>query len=143
MSRWVLPVPESPSSTTGSPASIQAAGGEVAEGGRGEVGDAGVVEVGEPFGARELGLVDQPDPAPGVPVVAFGGQHLGEERLVGQPLLGRRRRRSGRPRRGWWAAAGCGTRLSIAASAAGSASAVTAAGRCIGGGSCRACSSWS
>jgi hypothetical protein len=35
-----------------------AAGGEVAENGRGEVGDPGVVEVGEPFGAREFGLVD-------------------------------------------------------------------------------------
>src|SRR4029453_3603959 len=40
-----------------------AATGQVAKDGGGEVGDTGVVEVGEPFGARELGLVDQPDPA--------------------------------------------------------------------------------
>ena len=30
----------------------------MAQGGGGEVGDVGVVEVGEPFGARELGLLD-------------------------------------------------------------------------------------
>ena len=61
----------------------------MAEDGGGEVGDAGVVEVGEPFGARELGFMDQPDAAPGVPFVAFGGQHLSEERLMRQALLGR------------------------------------------------------
>jgi hypothetical protein len=45
----------------------------MAEGGWGELGDAGVVEVGEPFGAREFGLVDQSDAAAGVSFVAFGG----------------------------------------------------------------------
>ena len=48
-----------------------------------------MVEVGEPFGARELGFMDEPDAAPGVPFVAFGGQHLSEERLMRQALLGR------------------------------------------------------
>ena len=61
----------------------------MAEGGGGEVGDPGVIEVGEPFGARELGLVDEPDAAAGVSFVAFGGQYLGQERLMREALLGR------------------------------------------------------
>ena len=121
MSRWVLPVPESPSSTSGSPSSIQAPAARWPRVAGGEVGDAGEVEVGEPFDARELGLVDPPDPAAGVAVVAFGGQHLGEERLVGQPLLGR----GVGQLRGLGADGGqlqgLGRRRAIAASAAGSA----------------------
>jgi hypothetical protein len=55
-----------------------------------------VVEVGEPFGAREFRFVNQPDPPPGVTFVAFGGQRLGQERLVGEALLsGRRSQRAG------------------------------------------------
>ena len=61
----------------------------MAEDGRGEVGDPGVVEVAESFGAREFRLVDEPDPAPSVPLVAFSGQHLGQERLMSQALLRR------------------------------------------------------
>ena len=105
MSRWVLPVPESPSSTTRFAVVDPGPGGQMRQGGWGEVGDAGVVEVGEPFGARELGLVNQPDPAAGVAFVAFGGEHLGQERLVRQALLGRRLGQLRRPGRGWWAAA--------------------------------------
>ena len=47
----------------------------------GEVGDLGVVEVGEPFGARKLGLIHQPDAAAGLSFVAFSGQHLGQDAL--------------------------------------------------------------
>jgi hypothetical protein len=65
------------------------AGVEVGEGGGGQVGQRGRVEVLEPFGARELGLVDPAQAAPGVTVVAFGDQDLGEERLVGEAFPGR------------------------------------------------------
>jgi hypothetical protein len=82
MSRWVLPVPESPEQHQRFAFVDPAPGGEVTEDGGGEIGDAGVVEVGEPFGAWELGFVDQPDPAAGVAFVAFGGQRLGQKRLV-------------------------------------------------------------
>jgi hypothetical protein len=54
----------------------------MAEDGWGEVGDSGVVEVGEPFGAREFGFLDQPDPAAGLPLVTFSGERLGQERLM-------------------------------------------------------------
>ena len=64
------------------------AGGEVRQGRRGQVGQRGVVEVGEAFGAGELRLVDPADPAAGVAVVALGGEHLGEEGAVGQPFPG-------------------------------------------------------
>jgi hypothetical protein len=60
---------------------------EVAEQRWGEVDDPGVVEVGESFGAGELGLVDQSEPAAFVAFVALGGEHLGQERFVRQPLL--------------------------------------------------------
>src|SRR5690606_26946866 len=42
----------------------------------------------EAFAAGELRFVDAADPASGVAVVAFGGEDLGEEGLVGQALLG-------------------------------------------------------
>src|SRR5215203_6502446 len=64
-----------------------AAGGEVAQGRLRQVGQQGGVEVGQPFGARKYGLVDPPEPAAGVAFVAFGGEYVGEERLVGEPLL--------------------------------------------------------
>jgi hypothetical protein len=60
------------------------------QGGGGEVGDTAVVEVGESFGARKLRLVDKPDPSAGVSFVAFGSQHLRQESLVREALLGRR-----------------------------------------------------
>ena len=86
------------------------AGGEVREGGRGQRRVGVQVEVGQPLGAGELGLVDPPDAASGVAVVALGGEDLGEVGLVGQPFPGRGRRRCGRPRRGWWAGAARGRR---------------------------------
>src|SRR5881396_1589411 len=64
-----------------------AAGCQMSQDGGGEVGDAGVVEVGEPFGARELGLMDQPDPAPGVSFVAFSGQHPARNALCDRRCL--------------------------------------------------------
>ena len=62
--------------------------GEVGQGCWGQVGQRGGVEGFEAFGARELGLVDPPDPAAGVAVVALGGQDLSEEGLVGQAFPG-------------------------------------------------------
>jgi hypothetical protein len=65
------------------------AAGQVGQGRRRQVGQPGGVEVGESFGARELGLVDPADPAAGVAFIAFGGEHLGQKCLVGQALFGR------------------------------------------------------
>src|SRR5919197_712592 len=54
ISRWLLPVPESPSSTTGAPASMK-----------------------QPAGPAACGAL-----------VDLGGQHLGQEAAVGEPLAG-------------------------------------------------------
>jgi hypothetical protein len=73
VSQLVFPVPESPSSTR--VRSVDpAAGSEMAENGGSEVGDLGLAEVAESFGAREFRLVDEPDAAPGFPLVALVGE---------------------------------------------------------------------
>ena len=79
MSRWVLPVPESPSSTTGSPASIQAPLASVASVAGGDGGHGVGVEVGESFERGELRFGDAAGAAAVAAFVDLGGEHLGEE----------------------------------------------------------------
>ena len=64
------------------------AGGEVAEGGRGDAGHGVEVEVGQPFDAGELGFGDAAGAAAVGAVVDFGGEDFGEEREVGLPFPG-------------------------------------------------------
>src|SRR3954447_3413838 len=64
------------------------AGGQVRQGGRGQSGERGEVEVGQALAAGELGLQHPADAAAGVAVFALGGEHLGQVCLVGEPFPG-------------------------------------------------------
>ena len=86
MSRWDLPVPESPIRQSGWPLRNPVAGGQGAEHGGADAGVGVVVEVGQPFRAGEPGAADLPLGAAAVAVLAFGHEQLGEEPAVGELL---------------------------------------------------------
>jgi len=83
-----LPVPASPSSTTGWPASTDRAGLQRSDGGRGTPGATVQPGVFQPLHAGEPGLVQPAGAAAVGALIDLGGQHLGQERAVGAALVG-------------------------------------------------------
>jgi hypothetical protein len=84
MSRWDLPVPESPIRHSGDPAVTQSQVARVLMTAGLTLGFGVVVEVGQPFRAGEPGGAQPPLGPAVVAVLAFGHEHLGEEPAVGQ-----------------------------------------------------------
>ena len=81
-------MPESPSSTTGWPASTERAGLQRSDGGRGNAGRHGAVEVLQPLHAGETGLVQPAGAAAVGTLIDLGGQHLGQEPPMGEAFAG-------------------------------------------------------
>ena len=86
MSRWDLPVPESPIRQSGWPVRTQSQAGQGVDHGGADAGVGVEVEVGQPFRAGEPGAADLPLGAAAVAVVAFGHEQFGEEPAVGELL---------------------------------------------------------
>lgn len=85
MSRWDLPVPESPMRHKGAPLRIHSPGRQGVDGGG---VDARVrIEVSEPFVPGEVGGFDAADRRASVAVVTLGQQQLSQEALVGKFFL--------------------------------------------------------
>jgi hypothetical protein len=85
MSRWVLPVPESPEQDQLLGGVDPRPGREDGEGG-GDAGDAVGFEVGQPVAPREAGFGHAAGPAAAGAVVYLGGQDLCEVAQVGVPF---------------------------------------------------------
>ncbi len=81
---WLLPVPLSPRSTTGSAGLHVAAAGQGGDGGRVDGGGRPQVEIGQALHAREAGLGHPPLTAALRALVHFSRQDFGQEPQVGR-----------------------------------------------------------
>ena len=88
MSRWDLPVPESPIRHSGLAGADPRAFGQGVDQAGVDQRVGGEVEVGQSFRAGEPGLADQPGLAAVLAFVAFHGQQLDQEPLVAGLLPG-------------------------------------------------------
>src|ERR1700739_3107736 len=86
MSRWDLPVPESPIRQSGWAFRAQAQGGRVAAAAAAAAGCAAKVKAGEPLRAGDPRAADLPLGAAAVAVLALAHEQLGEEPAVGELL---------------------------------------------------------
>ena len=90
MSRWLLPVPESPINTTGSPASIHAPLASAARLAGLTVGAAAKSKSSRRLRRGKASFEQAAGPATAVAVVDLGGEHLGQIGPMGEPFFGGR-----------------------------------------------------